>query len=946
MKKIYLFLSVAIATFSVFALTSCKKSEATVEETPAISEEELAIADAKLPEPVAANGVSTLGHGELEINLEDFELNLDDFKAANSAVKAEAHKKYLNDEMTFLPVPKPVQQSSETAVVVSRKCKLYPVASVSTDEEAKKLKDGIPIPIGTVLNISDNKICAEGKEEHYNGLFYFEDNYNWFYKTDYKGQKGIVFGADLLFKDEDTNYIIGLLYKEQGHFDKFYPICGYTPVSHKIQAELNSNRIALQEVSKDEYWLNTDCPDDMLSLYMNHLNDTPFGWDYSSMGSNLTPVFITTDLFAHSQHLIFDAMLQHVEETVFIDKLISICDTYLAKLNEMSVSVADAAENSTDISPSETIEKAILYFQTARALLELAPPIKEKTNSYRDDEEEEPKVDAAAVLAKYPESVRKDIALMDAAAGFGDSSVFEFSDGVKYTEDYSQYKPRGHYTKNERLKAYFRTMMWFGRINFCLADPDSLKATEGKPLDERQILALRMTPVALLINDITSKDEALFNTWRDLFEPVTSLIGKSDDLSFFDVLPLWKEENVTDVLSWITSTDNIIKFAEKAREKLEPPAIAGNSWVNANQFEGSEADPQNIKPAMGWRLFGQRFTYDSWIHHNLSAPRLFTRDIVSGLDVMKAFGSHTADLYLRDEYEEHGELKPKLEKLEEFFKSKDEKFWGNNYYNMVLFETGAQARFEPGSGFYFTETPKWAVKSMLAAHGTWAELRHDTILYVKQAGAAERGGDGDIEPTYRSEKLPQTVHYIEPNIPFFQGYKFANSLLAQTYEHYGLLDNKAKQALNALNKIADKALSIAQLELDDQPVPDEQLAWIATIPPELAEYVMLYEGRMSYAESDDQFKMAVIADVFTGAGAVLETGVGIPYRIYVALNDGQGGKRIAVGYTFSYYEFENPMGDRLTDEDWKATVYSGEPLNQFKPFWSKNQTLSASGFAK
>ena len=235
---------------------------------------------------------------------------------------------------------------------------------------------------------------------------------------------------------------------------------------------------------------------------------------------------------------------------------------------------------------------------------------------------------------------------------------------------------------------------------------------------------------------------------------------------------------------------------------------------------------------------------------------------------------------------------------------------------------------------------------MLAAHGTWAELRHDTILYVKQAGAAERGGDGDIEPTYRSEKLPQTVHYIEPNIPFFQGYKFANSLLAQTYEHYGLLDNKAKQALNALNKIADKALSIAQLELDDQPVPDEQLAWIATIPPELAEYVMLYESRMSYAESDDQFKMAVIADVFTGAGAVLETGVGIPYRIYVALNDGQGGKRIAVGYTFSYYEFVNPMGDRLTDEDWKATVYSGEPLNKFKPFWSKNQTLSASGFAK
>ena len=92
--------------------------------------------------------------------------------------------------------------------------------------------------------------------------------------------------------------------------------------------------------------------------------------------------------------------------------------------------------------------------------------------------------------------------------------------------------------------------------------------------------------------------------------------------------------------------------------------------------------------------------------------------------------------------------------------------------------------------------------------------------------------------------------------------------------------------------------------------------------------------------------MAVIADVYTNSDLqmVLETGVGIPYRIYVALNDGQGGKRIAVGYTFSYYEFPHPMEDRLTDEAWKEAVYSGQPLDSFKPFWSQNQTLRASGF--
>ena len=938
MKKTYLFLLIAALAMTVF--TGCKKENAKTEEAPSISSEELSMAEVKLPEPVA--------------ELETSGFTLDDFKANKDGVKAEAHKKYLTDTLSFLPVPKPVQQSSSTAVVVSNKCKLYPVQNISTDKEAENLKDGIEIPIGTVLNISSAEndiIRATDKENWYNGLFKFENNWNWFYKTEYEGQKGMVFGADLFFGNTDRNNILSLLYKSNGRFDNFYPICGYDTLSPELQTSLHSNRIALQEVAKDEYGLSADKPDDMLSLYMNHTKNNPFGWAYSSMGSGLTPLFITTDLFAHSQHRIFDAMLQHVEETVFIDKLISVCDSYIAKLNEMRDSTIDSAENiskkSTDkvtindivISSGETVEKAILYFQTARALLELAPPIVEKKNYYGEGENE-PEVNQAAILAKYPESVQKEIELMDKAVGFDESYVLTFSDGIRYNEDYSQYKPRGHYTKNGRLKAYFRAMMWFGRINFNVADPDSLKGDPDTPLDDPQILGLRMTPMSLLVTDLTAKDEALFSTWRDLFEPITSLIGKSDDLSFLDVMPLWKEENVADVLSWITDKENILKFAEKAHSRLEPPAISGNSI-----FKGNQADTSG-NPPMGWRLFGQRFTYDSWIHQKVSPPRLFSRDMVMGLDIMKAFGSHTADLYLRSEYEEHDELKPKLNELEQFFASQDEKFWTGTYYNMILFETAAQSRFEPGTGFYFTETPKWAVKSMLASHGTWAELRHDTILYVKQVYGERAGGDGDAEPTYRAEKLPQTVHYIEPNIPFFEGFKLANALLAETYAHYGLYDDKAKEAIDGLQKLADRALEITKLELNDEPVPEAQLAWISTIPSELAKYVMVYEDRFAYSESDDQFKMAVIADVYTNAdaGVVLETGVGIPYRIYVALNDGQGGKRIAVGYTFSYYEFAHPMDDRLTDEAWKEAVYSGQSLDAFKPFWSQNQTLRASGF--
>lgn len=938
----HLCFSIILVICTVFLLTGCNKKTEKTETAVQISEEELKMVEVKLPEAVETANSS--------------DLNLEDFKANKDGVKAQAHTKYLNDSLTFLPVPAPMNQANKTALVTSNKCMLFPVQAISTDEETVHLKDGTPIPIGTVLPIFSEPIRETTKESYYNGLFEYDDCYNWFYKTEYEGQKGIVYGADLFLGDTDLNNILSLLYKSKGRFDKFYPICGYTQLAPEVQTTLHTNRIALQEVAKDEYYLYLDKPDDMISLYLNHENRTPFGWQYSSMGSNLTPMFITTDLFAHSQHLIFDQMLQHVEETVFIGKLEKVCDSYIEKLSELHAQTADTAENigqkNTDditinsivISNGETIEKALLYFQVARALLDLAPPIVEEKNSYRE-EETEPTVNKAAVLAKYPESVQKEIALMDAASGITESEVFKFADGIQYKEDYSQYIPRGHYTKNERLKAYFRTMMWFGRINFSVADTETFKITPEKPLTESQILAMRMTPVSLLITDLTSKDENLFETWRDMFEPVTALIGKSDDLSFFEVMPLWQEQKVQDTMSWITDKENIIKFATLAHEKLEPPAIAGNSLFYANQSEGSDVSEK--KPAMGWRLFGQRFTYDSWIHHNVSAPRLFTRDMVSGLDIMKAFGSNTADLYLRDEYEAHSELKPKLDSLEQYFASKDENFWTSTYYNMILFETAAQSRFEPGTGFYFTETPKWAVKSMLASHGTWAELRHDTILYVKQS-YAERAGDGDMDPSYRAEKLPQTVHYIEPNVPFFQGYKLANALLRQTYERYGLLDEKAETALSQLQTISDTAIKISTLELNDKPVPDEDLAWISTIPSQLAQLVLVYQNRYGYAKSDDQFKMAVIADVFTNAelGEVLEVGVGIPYRIYVALNDGQGGKRIAVGYTFSYYEFPHPMSDRLTDEAWKDAVYGDQQLDSFKPFWSQNQTLKAFGFGK
>ena len=316
--------------------------------------------------------------------------------------------------------------------------------------------------------------------------------------------------------------------------------------------------------------------------------------------------------------------------------------------------------------------------------------------------------------------------------------------------------------------------------------------------------------------------------------------------------------------------------------------------------------------------------------------------MVRGLDIMKVFGSSIAEALLAgSDYPRMDGLAERLGRLQGEFAGLDAGFWRESYYNGVLFQVKAQAQFEPGAGFYFTESPAWGIRAMLGSHGTWAELRHDTILYVKQSGA-ERAGGGDLSPTFRTLPIPDPVHYIEPNVPFWNGSVTSVQDLVRTLDRFGLLDEESAGKLGRLQKLYARASAIVAREAQDLPVSVGDLAWIPTIPAELARVVLIHQGGGDWVEPE-QLRMAVIADVYTNfeTKMVLETGVGIPYRIYVPLNDAQGGKRIAVGYVFNYYEFAQPMGNRLTDEAWKLLVYGASlGLDERHPPWAQGIAIA------
>ena len=81
-----------------------------------------------------------------------------------------------------------------------------------------------------------------------------------------------------------------------------------------------------------------------------------------------------------------------------------------------------------------------------------------------------------SVPAAVQTEVNTDLAQIAAHASIGASAVMGIDGSDVYLEDFTQYVPRGHYTRSDELKRYFSTMMWFGRMTFRLKSVDETRS--------------------------------------------------------------------------------------------------------------------------------------------------------------------------------------------------------------------------------------------------------------------------------------------------------------------------------------------------------------------------------------------------------------------------------------------------------------------------------------
>jgi hypothetical protein len=618
---------------------------------------------------------------------------------------------------------------------------------------------------------------------------------------------------------------------------------------------------------------------------------------YEQARYDYEPIFVSSDSLLHIYHLLFDKLLRSLERESFIPALKGLNARMLADSMQQYESLRGT-------SLEEQARRNVAFFAVGSYLLDPSVQIPTYAQDLADAE----------------------IALIEAHDGIHFSPLFP---ALPYGEDYTQYIPRGHYTRSEDLKAYFKSLMWYGRMTFMLGN-------KVDNADNRE-----MTQRALLITLALANDAQAIDLWNSIYEPTVFFVGRSDDLLYSEYMPVMEQVyGANPDPSALADEDRLTQFMQAA-QSLRPPRILG--IVIGPETKDVEAETK------GFRFMGQRFIPDSYMFRQLIWRNVSEecppnrRGLPKGLDVLAVLGSERAYTILDEEgdtrfysYTVH------LDRLRQEFSAMTETDWTQNLYWSWLY-TFFPLLEKPGAGYpVFMQNQAWVDKSLNTVLGSWAELRHDTILYAKQA-YAEMGGGGKGPPP---EPVPPKG-YVEPVPEFYARLAALAAMTRQGLEERGLVGSQGDQgpsplatAVQSLQDLANLSLALkamAEKELVGQPLSDADYERIRFYGGELETFTFAaadeYSGPGGYPTEEEEPQAAVVADVATDPdpncdgspddAAVLEEGMGRIQAIYVVAPI-EGQLVVAKGGVFSYYEFPWPADDRLTDEKWRQMLDDGQ----------------------
>ncbi len=619
-----------------------------------------------------------------------------------------------------------------------------------------------------------------------------------------------------------------------------------------------------------------------------------FMYGYESIYMQDLPVYVSADSVMHAVHSSYDEILKTLEVAALVPELDALLD---------SMRTALAAGGAATLGPQAEAD-VDLYLAVALSLL-------------RDSSE-------AALAGANPGDIKDLVDRAKAADGWQNLEFF----GVPRDMDFSQFEPRGHYTDSPVLEQYFRAMMWLGRVD--------LRIVETQP-DHSQVFRRRQLEGAFAL--YTLMDAAAMDRWAKIDGTIEAFVGEPDNMTLHQLDALMKDLSVKDPAELMAKTD-----AEISKAILQggygTQRISSHIMING-------LGERTMPLSSTFLLLGQRYVVDSHVFSNLVYDRVQRgeqrRMMPNPLDVaFAALGNDQAAPLLSSELNQY-KYAPDLHAMRYLVDQHGAQFWDKNLYNRwlsalrTLSPTDELANPAQHGLPELMATEAWGRRLMNTQMASWAELRHDTILYAKQSytgGVSCEFPDAYIDPYPQFfgavQAMAQHGRQVVMNLNLGVQPQVIDNIVAYFTElegHVAMLGQMAQQQRDGV------AFTTAQMAFINQAVivhngcgsPVDAEGWFSR----------LYFNRAKGAEWDP-----TIADVHTqptdanGApvGKVMHVGTGGPRLMVVSVPTCTGVNAYA-GLVSSYFEEITENFERLNDEEWQQQISTARPAD---PTWMRS----------
>jgi hypothetical protein len=595
---------------------------------------------------------------------------------------------------------------------------------------------------------------------------------------------------------------------------------------------------------------------------------------YAEIYSEHLPVYISADALLESVHNAYDAMLAKMEQSTIIGKVTALLQSMRTRL---PTSTADPPLRA-DVD---------VYLAVALSLLQGSA--------------------AAPVAGGDASTVGSFVAAANAAMGTGTVSLF----GDSRQEDFSQFTPRGHYTDDPVLSQYFRAMIWLGRIDLRLVET----APSGDQVFHREQYDAMLLMRELIGSDVTQ--------WSNVDDILKTFVGKSDNMIVPDVDSL-----ITD----LGGADAAHAASDDAVEKALVKGGYGQQQI-ASYLMVNDGTVATLPLNRSFLIFGQRYTVDSDVFSAVVYDRIPGRFMPDPLDAaFGAFGNNQA-LALDPDAATNPALPGALARVRTLIDSSDASFWQSSFYNLWL---GALRALSPAPDAASTKaglpqiatTEAWGRRILDTQLGSWAELRHDTLLYAKQSYTGSPGCDF---PDAYVDPYPDTFAAIRKYAE--QGGRIAAFAPPDDATLINAYFDTLRNASAVLEQIATaelqgEALTADQLAFINDAVRINDVSVVCTT-------IQVPDGwlaKLYFNPPDSIVFKPTIADVHTQpsdaggnpVGNVLHVGNGFPRFMVATVDSCGGGPRAYAGVVFGYAEKVTSNFERLTDDQWASQLNMGD----------------------